>query len=199
MGTHCNVTAYRNTVSWQCGRDSWPRNVSKVGYAVMLRACSVRCRYLAFASNGRYDYGLSRSGRATWHVTTVRSSRHLYIHDTSCSVSLPPLHHFLLNLLFLSSLSSPAEFIISEVMGVFQNISIGFVSHFVRSCVTLCSKWLSMRSCSKRRKWKQTSRHCGVSGVWCRTVTWLMDKWHKADNRLFFQMADRGLKVLVDS
>jgi len=27
----CNITAYRNTVSWQCGRDSWPRNVSKVG------------------------------------------------------------------------------------------------------------------------------------------------------------------------
>ena len=23
----CNVTAYRNTVSWQCGRDSWQRNV----------------------------------------------------------------------------------------------------------------------------------------------------------------------------
>jgi len=20
----CKVTAYRNTVSWQCGRDSWP-------------------------------------------------------------------------------------------------------------------------------------------------------------------------------
>ena len=34
----CNVTAYRNTVSWQCGRESWPRNVSKVGYEVMLRA-----------------------------------------------------------------------------------------------------------------------------------------------------------------
>ena len=30
----CNITAYRNTVSWQCGRGSWPRNVSKVGYAV---------------------------------------------------------------------------------------------------------------------------------------------------------------------
>ena len=25
----CNVTAYRNTVSWQCGRDSWPLNVTK--------------------------------------------------------------------------------------------------------------------------------------------------------------------------
>jgi len=24
----CNVTAYRNTVSSQCGRDSWLRNVS---------------------------------------------------------------------------------------------------------------------------------------------------------------------------
>jgi hypothetical protein len=67
----CNVTAYRNTVSWRCGRDSWPRNVSKVGYAVTLRACSVRCRYLAVASKGWYGYGLSMSARPTWHVTTV--------------------------------------------------------------------------------------------------------------------------------
>jgi hypothetical protein len=29
VGTYCNVTAYRNAVSWQCGRDSWPRNISK--------------------------------------------------------------------------------------------------------------------------------------------------------------------------
>jgi hypothetical protein len=43
--THCNVTVYRNTLPLQCGRDSWPRNVSKVGYAVMLQACSVRCQY----------------------------------------------------------------------------------------------------------------------------------------------------------
>jgi hypothetical protein len=62
----CNVTTYRNTVSWQCGRDSWPRNISKVGYAVTLRACSVRCRYLAVASKGWYGYGRSRCGRATW-------------------------------------------------------------------------------------------------------------------------------------
>jgi hypothetical protein len=78
VGTHCNVTAYRNTVSWQCGRDSWPRNVSRVDYAVTLWACSVRCRYLAVASKGWYGYGLSRYGRSTWHVTTVRSSRLLY-------------------------------------------------------------------------------------------------------------------------
>jgi hypothetical protein len=71
----CNVTTYRNTVSWQCGRDSWPRYVSKVGYAVTLLACSVGCRYLAVASKGWYGYGLSRSGHETWHVTTVRSSR----------------------------------------------------------------------------------------------------------------------------
>jgi hypothetical protein len=70
----CNVTTYRNTVSWQCERDSWPRNVSKVGYAVTLRAFSVCSRYLAVDSKGWYSYGLSRSGRATWHVTTVRSS-----------------------------------------------------------------------------------------------------------------------------
>ena len=48
----CNVTAYRNVVSGQCGRDSWLRKVSKVGYAVTLRACSVRCRYLAITSKG---------------------------------------------------------------------------------------------------------------------------------------------------
>jgi hypothetical protein len=50
----CNVTACRNTVSWQCGRDSCPRNVSKVGYAVTLRACSVCCRYLADETKGWY-------------------------------------------------------------------------------------------------------------------------------------------------
>jgi hypothetical protein len=55
----CNVSAYRNTISWQCGRDSWPRNVSKVGYAVTLRAYKVRCRYLAVASKWWYGYGLS--------------------------------------------------------------------------------------------------------------------------------------------
>jgi hypothetical protein len=81
----CNVTAYRNTVSWQCGRDSWSRNVSKVGYAVTLWACSMRCRYLAVSSKGWYSYGLCSCGRATWHVTTVPSSRLLYIRDASGS------------------------------------------------------------------------------------------------------------------
>jgi hypothetical protein len=82
----CNVTAYRNTISWQRGRDSWPRNVSKVGYAVTLRACSVCCRYLAVASEGLYGYGLSRRVCATWRCTstpaqtvtvTCRASFHL--------------------------------------------------------------------------------------------------------------------------
>jgi hypothetical protein len=77
----CNVTAYRNTVPWRCGRDSWPRNVSKVGYAAW--ACSVRCPYLVVASKGWYGYGLSRYGRSTWHITTVQSSRLLYTHDAS--------------------------------------------------------------------------------------------------------------------
>jgi hypothetical protein len=81
----CNVTAYRNTVSWQCGRDSWACNISKVGYAVTIRACSMRYRNLAITSKGLYGYGLSRSGCATWHVPTVRSSRLLYIHDASGS------------------------------------------------------------------------------------------------------------------
>jgi hypothetical protein len=48
----CNVIAYRNTVSWECGRDSCPRNLSKVGYAVTLRVFSMCCRYLAVASKG---------------------------------------------------------------------------------------------------------------------------------------------------
>jgi hypothetical protein len=67
----CNVTAFRNTVSWQCWRDSWPRNVSKVGYAVTLRARSVCCRYLAVASKGWYGYGRSRCGRATSRCTST--------------------------------------------------------------------------------------------------------------------------------
>jgi hypothetical protein len=50
----CNVTAYCNTVSWQCGRDSCPCNVSKFGYTVTLRAFPVCCRYLAVASKGWY-------------------------------------------------------------------------------------------------------------------------------------------------
>jgi hypothetical protein len=41
----------------------------------MLQACLVRCWYLAVTSKGLYGYGLSRSRRATWHVTTIRSSR----------------------------------------------------------------------------------------------------------------------------
>ena len=67
----CNVTAYRNTVSWQCGRDSWPRNVSKVGYAVRLRAYLLCYRYLAVVSNGWYGYGRSRCGRATSLCTST--------------------------------------------------------------------------------------------------------------------------------
>jgi len=69
----------------ECGRDSWPRNVSKVGYAVTLQACSVGCRYLAIASKVWYSYGLSRCGRTKWHVTTVRSSARLF---TSCCIYL---------------------------------------------------------------------------------------------------------------
>jgi hypothetical protein len=34
---------------------------------------------------GMIGYGLSRSGRATLHITTVRSSRLLYIDDASVS------------------------------------------------------------------------------------------------------------------
>jgi hypothetical protein len=43
----CIVKPYRD-----CEPDSCPRNVSKVGYAVTLRAFTVCCRYLAVASKG---------------------------------------------------------------------------------------------------------------------------------------------------
>jgi hypothetical protein len=81
----CTVTAYRHTVSWECGWDLWPCNVSKVGYAGTLRVCSVCCRYLAVASKGWCGYDLSRSGCAMWHVTTVWCSRLLYVNDASGS------------------------------------------------------------------------------------------------------------------
>jgi hypothetical protein len=85
VSTHCNITAYRNTVSWQCGRDLWPCNVSKVGYVVTLWTYSVHCRYLAVTSKWWYSNGLNVSGHETWHITTVRSSHLLYIHDASGS------------------------------------------------------------------------------------------------------------------
>jgi hypothetical protein len=55
------------------------------GYAVTLRECSLLCRYLAVATKGWYVYDLSRSGRATWHVITIRFSCLPYIHDSSGS------------------------------------------------------------------------------------------------------------------
>jgi len=51
--TYRKVTVYRNTVSWQRGWDSWPRNISKAGYAVTLRVFSMCCRYLAIAWKGQ--------------------------------------------------------------------------------------------------------------------------------------------------
>jgi hypothetical protein len=72
----CNVTAYRNTISWQCGRDLCSRNVSKVGYAVTLRACSVCCRYLAVASKEWYGYGRSMCRRATSYAVTLQVCNH---------------------------------------------------------------------------------------------------------------------------
>ena len=95
----CNVTAYRNTVSWQCGRDWWPRNVSKVGYAVTLRACSVCCRYLAVASKEWYGYGRSRCGRATCHTPNFDTLRghesRPHCHNTvlRCAVTLQVCTH----------------------------------------------------------------------------------------------------------
>jgi len=88
-GYTCNVTAYHNTISWQCGRDSWPRNVSKVGYVVTLRAFSVCCRYLAVASEGRYGYGLSRCGRATWRCTSTPAQA---ISSIWCDSQIPTAH-----------------------------------------------------------------------------------------------------------
>ena len=83
----CNFTAYRNTVSWQCGRDSWPRNVSKVGYAVTLRACSVCCRYLAVA----YGYGRNRCGRATSRCTSTPAPA-VTVPSLWCDGQIPTAH-----------------------------------------------------------------------------------------------------------
>ena len=87
----CNVTVYRNTVSWQCGRDSWRRNVSKIGYAVTLRACSVCCRYLAVASKGWYGYGRNRCGRATWRGTST-AAQAVTVSPLSCDNQIPTAH-----------------------------------------------------------------------------------------------------------
>jgi hypothetical protein len=87
----CNVTAYRNSISWQRGRDSWPRNVSEVGYAVMLRAFSVWCRYLTVASKGWYGYGLSTCGRATSRCTSA-SAPAVTVSSLWCDCQIPIAH-----------------------------------------------------------------------------------------------------------
>jgi len=87
----CNVTAYSNTVSWQCGRDSCPRNLSKVGYSVTLRAFSVCCRYLAVASKGWYGYGGSRCGRATWRCTST-PAQGVTVSSLWCDGQIPTAH-----------------------------------------------------------------------------------------------------------
>jgi len=87
----CNVTAYRNNVSWQCGRNSWPRNVSKVGYAVTLRACSLCCRYLAVASKGWCGYCQSRCGRATSRCTSTPALA-VTVSSLWCDEQIPTAH-----------------------------------------------------------------------------------------------------------
>jgi hypothetical protein len=89
VGHTCNVTAYRNTVLWQCGRDSWPRNTSKVGYAVKLRACSV-C-YSAVASKGLYGYALSGCGRATRRCTSTPAQT-VTVSSLWCDGQIPTAH-----------------------------------------------------------------------------------------------------------
>jgi hypothetical protein len=85
----CKLVTLPCTVTPYC--DSVDRTRDNVTYqnAVTLRACSVCCHYLAVASKGWYIYSLRRSGRATWRVTTVRSSHLLYIHDASDSCNKP--------------------------------------------------------------------------------------------------------------
>jgi hypothetical protein len=87
----CKVTAYRNTLSWQCKLESWPRNVSNVGYAVTLRVCSVRCRCLAIASKGWYGYGRSRCGRAAWRWTSTPAPV-LTVSSLWCDGQIPTAH-----------------------------------------------------------------------------------------------------------
>jgi hypothetical protein len=83
--------ASRNTVSWQCGRNSWPRNISKVGYTVTLRACSMCCRYLAVASKGWYGYGRSRCGRATSRFTSTPAPA-VTVSSLWCDGQIPTAH-----------------------------------------------------------------------------------------------------------
>jgi hypothetical protein len=66
------VTSYRDSVDGTRDHVTYQKLVMQKRYG--------RCRYLAVASKGWYSYGLSRSGRAAWHVTTVRSSPLLYVH-----------------------------------------------------------------------------------------------------------------------
>jgi hypothetical protein len=61
----CNVTAFRFTVSWQCGRGSWPRNLSKVGYGVTLRACLGAVGI--WPSHKRYDTVTAWAGSDVQH------------------------------------------------------------------------------------------------------------------------------------
>jgi hypothetical protein len=49
----CNVTTYRNTVSWQCGRDSWPRTYKKL--VTRQRHGLVRCAVGIWTSHQRVD------------------------------------------------------------------------------------------------------------------------------------------------
>jgi hypothetical protein len=87
--THCGgytlVTLPRTVTPYRDCVDGTRDHVTYQVYAVTLRVCSVHCRYLAVASKGWHVYGLSRSGRVMWHVTAVRSSRLLYVHDASGS------------------------------------------------------------------------------------------------------------------
>jgi hypothetical protein len=150
VGTHCNVTAYRNTVSWQCGRGWWPRNISKVGYAVTLRTCSLRSPYLSVASKGWYGYGLRRSGRATWYVTTVRSSRLPYIHNASgsrntlgtpwCNASRIPLCHEARD---ESSDRNSVLSVTCNVTALRYAVTLHVSTHFFAGdCAVSCDTWL---------------------------------------------------------
>ena len=77
--TCCYVTAQRSRTPWQRGRDTWSRDVSKVGYGLALRDCSVRC----WLTGSRIGVTLRLRHEPVWTCTVWR---------TLLCVPLPPIH-----------------------------------------------------------------------------------------------------------
>jgi len=75
----CYVTAQRSRTPWQRARHTWSLDVSKVGYGLALRDCSVRCWL-----TGRHIGGTERlRSEPVWTCTVWR---------TLLCVPFPPIH-----------------------------------------------------------------------------------------------------------